>query len=100
MNKKQENLRICRKGHSYLKKSSCRVCPICEKENKSNAGVFFQLSAPAQRALRSVGISTLQELLNLSETEIRSLHGIGPKAYQKIIELILENGLELRKNSN
>ena len=39
---------------------------------------FDELSAPAQRALKSAGYETLGQLALVTEREIASLHGLGP----------------------
>jgi len=38
------------------------------------------IGRPATRALAAAGITSLDELARLSETELASLHGVGPKA--------------------
>ncbi|GAB2600423.1 helix-hairpin-helix domain-containing protein [Pseudactinotalea suaedae] len=38
------------------------------------------IGRPATRALAEAGITSLDELARLSEAELASLHGIGPKA--------------------
>lgn len=43
-------------------------------------GVFEKLGQPAQRALQSAGIHTLEQLASHTEEEVANLHGIGPKA--------------------
>jgi len=39
--------------------------------------LLMKLSRPAQRAIQSVGITTIEELSKYSEKEIFELHGIG-----------------------
>ncbi|HQV68813.1 MAG TPA: hypothetical protein PLJ62_06980 [Thermoflexales bacterium] len=56
-----------------------------------------KLSAPAQRALASVGITRLSDLGKFTEAEIANLHGIGPNALKALKEAMAKNGLEFKK---
>ena len=49
-----------------------------------------KISAPAQRALYSLGITTLIELSKFKESEIAKLHGMGLNALTKL-STALEN---------
>jgi hypothetical protein len=53
-------------------------------------------SAPAQRALQSVGITNLNQLTKVTEAELLQLHGMGPKAVRILSETIKANGLSFR----
>ena len=55
-----------------------------------------RISAPATRALASIGITTLGQLAGRSRDELLALHGMGPKAIRLIEEALGEHGLELR----
>lgn len=80
----KSNLRICDQGHTYYKSSDCPVCPVCEQQRKPADGFLSWISAPARRALKSEGITTLEKLSGFSEKEILKLHGIGPSALPKL----------------
>jgi DNA-directed RNA polymerase alpha subunit len=54
---------------------------------------FDKLAKPAQRALVSAGINSLEDLSKLSEKEFMKLHGIGKNALQKLKAEMGENGL-------
>jgi ERCC4-type nuclease len=56
-----------------------------------------QLSGPAQRAIIDTGVKTVEELANMSEAEIKALHGIGPSAIQTIKMFMAENGMALKE---
>ena len=56
-----------------------------------------KLAKPAQRALTSVGIGSLQQLAKYSEEEIALLHGIGPNALRQIKQAFQEKGLSFTK---
>jgi ERCC4-type nuclease len=50
------------------------------------------LSAPARRALASAGYTSLAQLAQVSEAELRKLHGIGPKALAQLREALAARG--------
>lgn len=54
------------------------------------------LAQPAQRALAGAGIESLEQLARFSEWEIRSLHGIGPNALEKLRKALVEKGLAFK----
>jgi hypothetical protein len=51
------------------------------------------LSAPARRALTNAGYIRLVELADVSESEIRQLHGMGPKAFDVLRRQLSARGL-------
>ena len=56
-----------------------------------------KISAPAQRALQSAGITSLKQLTEVSEAELLQLHGMGPNAVGKLQEALTVQGLSLRE---
>lgn len=54
---------------------------------------FPKLSAPAQRALAGAGYTRLAQLTNVTESEIKRLHGIGPNALDSLRRALSERGL-------
>jgi Bacterial RNA polymerase, alpha chain C terminal domain len=60
---------------------------------KSKEGFLSALSAPAQRALTSAGISNLKQLSKYSEKEVLSLHGVGPSSIPKLKKALNASGL-------
>lgn len=90
-----KRLRTCVNDHSYYKSSDCPVCPICEKE-RSKKDFLLELSAPARRALENKGIKTLKQLSQFTESELLSLHGIGPSSLPKIKTVLFQKGLQLK----
>ncbi len=52
-----------------------------------------KLAAPARRALAGAGISRLEQLTRLSESEISHLHGIGPNAIKQLRQALRAKGL-------
>lgn len=58
------------------------------------------LSEPARRALAGAGLTTLEEVAALTETELMKLHGMGPKALQTLRRALAAKGLAISKSSN
>ena len=56
-----------------------------------------KLGAPAQRALQNAGITKLEHLTNLTETELLHLHGVGQNAIGALRQALAEHGLAFRK---
>ena len=52
-----------------------------------------KLASPAQRALAGAGITRLDQLTKLSETELSQLHGIGPNAIKTLRIALQAKGL-------
>lgn len=69
-----------------------------KKEASQPENDFPKLSAPAQRALASAGVSHLKDLTKFSETEVKKWHGIGPNAMKQLHQAMMEKGLSF-KNS-
>ena len=64
------------------------------KELRASQVRDAKLSAHTIKALENAGIMTLADLALSNEKEIRSIHGIGPKAIAEICELRSENRLQ------
>jgi len=94
---KEKTLRTCPKGHQYYKSTDCPTCPICEKESKPKEGFLSLLSNPARRALEHEQITTLKKLSKFTETEILSLHGIGPASMPALRNALKKEGLSFKK---
>jgi DNA-directed RNA polymerase alpha subunit len=52
-----------------------------------------ELSEPARRVLVGAGYTRLQQLTELSEAEVKQLHGIGPKALDQLRRALEAHGL-------
>jgi len=57
-----------------------------------------KVAAPAQRALQSAGINSLNDLTKVSEDELMQLHGMGQNALGKLREALKANGLSFRES--
>jgi hypothetical protein len=53
------------------------------------------IGAPAARALTRAGYSNLDALAGVPESELRKLHGMGPKALRILQEALEETGRTL-----
>lgn len=92
-------LRICKNGHRYYRSSDCPVCPICESERNEAADFLSGISAPARRALESLGIKTLKQLSKFSEEDLLKLHGFGPGSIPKLKAFLKSEGLSFKKQA-
>ncbi len=50
------------------------------------------LASPARRALAEAGYTRLEQLTQISETELRRLHGMGPKALDQLRRALTASG--------
>ena len=95
--KQKKNFKTCSKGHKYYKTNGRQVCPICEKENKPKKGFLSLLNAPAIRALKTEGITTIKKLSKFTKKEILSLHGIGKATIPILMTELEKNDLTFKK---
>ncbi|NJN17227.1 MAG: DNA-binding protein [Oscillochloris sp.] len=52
-----------------------------------------KLAAPARRALLAAGYTRLAQLTSVREAELRTLHGMGPKALEQLRAALAAQGL-------
>ncbi|MGD7008767.1 DNA-binding protein [Metabacillus sp. 84] len=57
---------------------------------------FPRIGKPAVRALEGAGYTILEQLNGVSEAELSTLHGMGPKAIGLIQEALHEKGMSLK----
>ena len=55
-----------------------------------------KLAAPARRALLAAGYTRLEQLTEVSESEVMELHGMGPNALRALRTALEERGLSFR----
>jgi hypothetical protein len=55
-----------------------------------------KLAAPARRALLGAGYTRLEQLTEVSESEVMELHGMGPNALRALRRALEERGLSFR----
>jgi pimeloyl-ACP methyl ester carboxylesterase len=63
------------------------------KRNEQQNDLTIGLAQPAQRALASASIQSLEQLTKFTEAEIKQLHGIGPNALKKLHQALATQGL-------
>jgi hypothetical protein len=56
-----------------------------------------RIGAPATRALRAAGITSLEQVAELTEAELAALHGVGPIAIDRLCAALEEHGLDLAR---
>ncbi len=56
-----------------------------------------KLASPAQRALAGAGIQRLEQLTELSEEQLKQLHGMGPNALKKLHQALRARELSFAK---
>ena len=54
------------------------------------------VAAPAQRALAGAGITRLEQLAKWTESDLRALHGMGPKAIGLLRDALRARGLDFK----
>lgn len=57
------------------------------------------LSAPARRALAGAGCTTLADIANWREADLKKLHGIGPNAVETLRKALAAQGLSFAGGS-
>jgi hypothetical protein len=60
-----------------------------------DAGLPGNIGAPATRALTGAGYTRLSQLANVPASELKKLHGVGPKALRLLREALEEHGMSL-----
>ena len=55
-----------------------------------------RIGAPATRALTAAGLTTLETVAGVPESELAGMHGVGPIAIARLREALVEAGLTLR----
>jgi DNA-directed RNA polymerase alpha subunit len=63
------------------------------KITEQESNLPTDLSAPARRALVGAGYVRLEQLSSVSETEIKKLHGLGPKTIKQLRSALAAEGL-------
>jgi endonuclease III len=55
-----------------------------------------RIGAPAVRALASIGVTRIDQLVEQSRAELLALHGVGPRALRIIDEALADRGESMR----
>ncbi len=67
------------------------------KQTDQSESDLPKLASPAQRALAGAGIQRLEQLTELSEEQLKQLHGIGPNALKHLHQALRARGLSFAK---
>jgi len=57
------------------------------------------LAKPALRTLSKAGVRTLEDLSKMTQAEVVGLHGMGPKALERIQLALTETNLSFKSDS-
>lgn len=60
---------------------------------------FNKLAAPARRALKNAGYENLKQLAKMRESDVATLHGIGPSALDVLRRELAANNLSFKNYS-
>ena len=61
----------------------------------ADEGLPRNIGAPATRALTAAGYTDLRQLANVPATDLKKLHGVGPKTLRLLQEALERHGLSL-----
>lgn len=67
-----------------------------ERRDNQESDLPPQLAKPARRALDAAGYTRLEQLTQISETEILKFHGMGPRALDELRHALRAQGLSFR----
>ena len=70
-----------------------------EQSNQHGSDLPAELAAPAQRALAGAGIRRLDQLSEMTEAEVKQLHGVGPNAIGQLQRALEAKGLSFAQDS-
>lgn len=68
-----------------------------QSQGKQGLEQEVKLGKPALRALHNHGITTLEQVSEYSEKEIKNLHGVGPNAIEQLRKALELKGLTFSK---
>jgi hypothetical protein len=64
-----------------------------ERDNGRAGDLPSGLARPAKRALAAAGYTSLEQLTQISEAELKRLHGVGPNAVRQLRDALAAMGL-------
>jgi hypothetical protein len=64
-----------------------------KRHDERESDLPVNLANPARRALVEAGYWRLAQLTEISEVEVKQLHGVGPKALEQLRRALSTNGL-------
>ncbi len=72
---------------------------MAEQQDPEHRNLPSGLAKPAQRALAAAGYTSLEQLTQVSETELGRMHGVGPKAIEQLRQALAAGGLSFAARS-
>ncbi len=69
-----------------------------ERDLAAPSSDLAKLAAPAMRALKAAGLTTLDKLAQTSEADLLALHGMGPNAMARVRSALKAKGLSFAKH--
>jgi hypothetical protein len=69
--------------------------PRVRKPREAGTPLPRNIGAPATRALRTVGVTTLEQVRSCSAAQLAAMHGVGPMAITRLREALAEQGRAL-----
>lgn len=76
--------------------SSDRTANAVWHTEAMSASDLPKIGAPAARALASIGVTRLDQLVDRRRSQLLALHGVGPRAVRTLEEALAARGLALR----
>lgn len=64
-------------------------------ETPAQVGDLPKIGRPANRALLTIGVTTLDGVAAMGEAELLALHGVGPRAIRLLREALEQKGSSL-----
>ena len=62
-------------------------------DESAESNLPMELSQPARQALARAGYQRLEQLADVSEAQVKQLHGVGPKALEQLRRALGSRGL-------
>ncbi len=68
-----------------------------ESKSSQSSDLPSDIGAPARRALLTAGLGRIELIADISEADLRRLHGVGPKAIERLRGVLAEQGRSFRE---
>jgi hypothetical protein len=68
-----------------------------ESKPKQSSDLPSDIGAPARRALLAAGLARIELIADVSEADLRRLHGVGPKAIERLRGALAAQGRSFRE---
>jgi predicted flap endonuclease-1-like 5' DNA nuclease len=79
----------------WISRQPGAVTSAVESAGQHDDGDLPSIGGPARRALHHRGITTLDQVAQMTEREMLAMHGVGPKAVGILRETLAERGRTL-----